>query len=895
MHYFCCDERRRNLVKDHDSLNGIDYLEVKDNKNDPNEQRQRTLSVHFLKNIAPGELTEENVLIEGGERIRNIKVVRVSVGGIESPPSASPPESDLSVLVVEVSTPGDFSMYTLRIVRDAEDEAPPEGFDPILSAIDFSFKVACQSDFDCKPSHVCPAESLSEPEINYLAKDFASFKQLILDRMAVVMPRWKERNPADLGISLVELLAYVADHLSYQQDAVATEAYLGTARRRISVRRHARLVDYVMHEGSNARVWIQIGVKEGVTGLVLKREHTFIENGEKKKTKTQFLTKTNIPGHIIRFSSKAYEEALVARPVVFELMHDTTLYSEHNEIQFYTWGDQRCCLPKGATRATLLGRNNNLKAGDILIVSEKLGPETGREEDADPARRHAVRLTAVHYQEDPLGKEYAESPPVSSPSLNNPVPVTEIRWHSEDALLFSFCISATTDAGYRENVSVALGNIVLADHGQTIEDEEIGTVPKKDNPVLTKVEDSENGYCNRKPAKPTPPRFRPKLKERPLTHAAYYKPVSLEEIESPPLTSPPESNANFSEKPPVSAKAAMEWPGKKILPSVIIFSDPFDDKKDKWEPRRDLIISGPSEQVFVPETESDGTTLIRFGDDTYGKRPNFNTSFKATYRVGNGIRGNVGAETIAHIVSKDPHIITEVHDPFIIEVKNPLPAKGGTEPETMEQARQNAPYAFRTQKRAVTTEDYEEIAKRCDEDIQRAKARFRWTGSWHTVYITADRLGGEMVNENFERELRTCLERYRMMGHDLEVDNPHFVSLEIEISVCVKPGYFASDIETALLEILSNRTLPNGGKGVFHPDNFTFGQTVYLSPIYAVVQSIQGVSSSKITKFQRQGIDSNEWLDAGKIVMEGFEIARLDNDPNNPERGVLRVETKGGR
>lgn len=49
MHYFCCDERRRNLVKDHDSLNGIDYLEVKDNKNDPNEQRQRTLSVHFLK------------------------------------------------------------------------------------------------------------------------------------------------------------------------------------------------------------------------------------------------------------------------------------------------------------------------------------------------------------------------------------------------------------------------------------------------------------------------------------------------------------------------------------------------------------------------------------------------------------------------------------------------------------------------------------------------------------------------------------------------------------------------------------------------------------------------------------------------------------------------------
>ena len=70
------------------------------------------------------------------------------------------------------------------------------------------------------------------------------------------MPDWRERNPADLGITLVELLAYAGDQLSYYQDAVATEAYLGTARRRTSVRRHARLVDYPMHDGANARAWL---------------------------------------------------------------------------------------------------------------------------------------------------------------------------------------------------------------------------------------------------------------------------------------------------------------------------------------------------------------------------------------------------------------------------------------------------------------------------------------------------------------------------------------------------------------------------------------------------------------------------------------------------------------
>ncbi len=68
-------------------------------------------------------------------------------------------------------------------------------------------------------------------------------------------PAWTETHAADLGVALVEALAYAADHLSYQQDAVSTEAYIGTARSRISLRRHARLVDYQISEGCNARTW----------------------------------------------------------------------------------------------------------------------------------------------------------------------------------------------------------------------------------------------------------------------------------------------------------------------------------------------------------------------------------------------------------------------------------------------------------------------------------------------------------------------------------------------------------------------------------------------------------------------------------------------------------------
>lgn len=865
MIYFCCDERRRNAVKDHPTLNGIEFLEVSDNPADPYEKRQRTLFVHFIKDLVPDALRKENVRIEGGERIRNIKVTDVTIGTISSPPLSSPPSAQANVLVVEVTEPGDFSTYTLRLVQSAKDPRPPEGFDPILSAVDFSFKVACPSDFDCKPQRIWPTELKPQPEIDYLAKDYASFRRLMLDRMAVLIPQWKEHNPADLGIALVELLAYVGDYLSYQQDAVATEAYLGTARRRVSVRRHARLVDYFMHDGCNARAWVHVRVRPDVNNLVLKRG-----------SGTKLLTFIPEQPKLIPLNSSAHEKALAARPEVFELMHDITLFAAHNEMKFHTWGARECCLPKGATRATLRDDNSDenrrlkLRSGDVLIFEERLGPGSGQEADADPTRRHAVRLTRVCPEAQLTiidGNEHRTAGgPVQDPLTGEPV--VQIEWSRDDALPFSLCLSARSGTNYYDHVSVALGNMVLADHGLTIEGEVLDKVPDS-NPVLTKVPPIGDDRCEDRPVVLTPPRFRPRLKQGPLTHAAPYNPKT----------------------PPASARATMRWSTQVLLPMI----DLRELDGNIWKPKRDLLNSGPNDKEFVVEVEDNGTAYLRFGDDRFGSRLASGTQFIAIYRIGNGVRGNVGADTLAHIVSDDPAFISDLTNPVIVEVRNPLPARGGIEPESIEQVRQNAPSTFRVQERAVTPEDYAEVAKRCELNIQRATATFRWTGSWRTVFLTVDRLGGEEVDEEFEKEMRRCLERYRMAGHDVEVDGPRYVSLEIEMIICVKPNYLTSDVKAALLEVFSNRILPDGRRGMFHPDNFTFGQTVYLSPLYAAAQAVAGVDSVEVTKFQRQGIPSQEALDASKLELERLEIARLDNDPNFPERGVFNLIVKGDR
>src|SRR5206468_1215611 len=91
----------------------------------------------------------------------------------------------------------------------------------------------------------------------------------------------------------------------------------------------------------------------------------------------------------------ALRVALEAQPEFFQTMHAMDrLIAAHTELHFYTWGAEDCCLPRGATSATLRGDLTiSLRVGDVLVFEELVGPRTGAAEDADPSHRQAVRLT----------------------------------------------------------------------------------------------------------------------------------------------------------------------------------------------------------------------------------------------------------------------------------------------------------------------------------------------------------------------------------------------------------------------------------------------------------------------------------------------------------------------
>jgi hypothetical protein len=460
----------------------------------------------------------------------------------------------------------------------------------------------------------------------------------------------------------------------------------------------------------------------------------------------------------------------------------------------------------------------------VLIFEEVLSPTTGQAADADPTHRQAVRLTKVTPGKDLLDE----------------TPIVEIEWHKLDALTFPLCVTALVPgAGGQEEVkevSVARGNVVLADQGRSL----------RYRPLVP-------------PQVPLKGAYRPRLAESGIAHAEKYDDKGARK------------NA---------AAEALNQDPRHALPAVRLRLG-----EEEWSPRRDLLASDRFDAQFVVEMEEDGTAHLRFGDDVQGRLPPGGGEFHADYRLSAGRRGNVGAKAIARVVTNLSGIS---------EVRNPLPATGGSDGEPLERVRQFAPQAFREQQRAVTEADYAAAAERHPE-VQKAAATFRWTGSWYTVFVTIDRKGGlPIATGGFAQTIREHIEQFRLAGYDLEINDPVFVPLDLALLVCVAPGYFRSDVKARLLSALGRRELPGGKRGFFHPDQFTFGQPVYLSRIYQAAMTVPGVASVEVKRFHRYRHKPAGEIDDGLIAPALLEIVRLDNDLNFPENGRLELELHGG-
>lgn len=390
---------RRETLLNNTQFNGIDFVEIA-------SPDQKTLRIHFLNKVAlqgtvkstmKDGLTVPAVEITGGETIPTVIVNRINDGTHWTIDSEKRP-----LLTLTVPQPGDFSLYTLTLNSPS--------LDTFFAKATFSFKALCPSDLDCEtPPPVCPPSQENIPPIDYLAKDFLSFRKALSDFSALRYPEWQERSEADFGVMFMEALCALADDFSYTQDRIAAEATLDTATQRRSLVRHARLVDYEPQPATSAQVLLQLEAKDGLisSGLLI-------------------ASAQGADGATISFETGT---GLIDPQTGLSNQKTYLVNSRWNRIQPYYWDDSQRCLRTGSTDMWIVGHDFNFTKGQALLI------ETQGATSADPKIREIVHLIP-------------DSPPIQdTDSLLGNQQVTHIFWIAEDALKFDHDLTQTTLAG----------------------------------------------------------------------------------------------------------------------------------------------------------------------------------------------------------------------------------------------------------------------------------------------------------------------------------------------------------------------------------------------------------------------------------------------------------------
>ncbi|HEU4837457.1 MAG TPA: baseplate J/gp47 family protein [Pyrinomonadaceae bacterium] len=250
-----------------------------------------------------------------------------------------------------------------------------------------------------------------------------------------------------------------------------------------------------------------------------------------------------------------------------------------------------------------------------------------------------------------------------------------------------------------------------------------------------------------------------------------------------------------------------------------------------WTEVPSLFGQGPTDQVYISRLADDGKVTVGFGDGRTGSRlPSGVGNVVADYRQGAGLGGRVVAGSLRNPLDLPVGLKSAT---------NPFTATGGADPESIDQARENAPTTVRTFGRAVSLRDFEDLA-RASGEVAKALATWVWNQEARAVHLTIAAQGGQIFSPSDLARIHGSLSTQRDPNHALFLDNYSEVPIVVIATVRVESRYVASKVAAAARQSLL---------AALSLDSLRFGQPVSLSDIYAVLQQVEGVSSVDIDRF----------------------------------------------
>lgn len=249
-----------------------------------------------------------------------------------------------------------------------------------------------------------------------------------------------------------------------------------------------------------------------------------------------------------------------------------------------------------------------------------------------------------------------------------------------------------------------------------------------------------------------------------------------------------------------------------------------------WRLEQQRFGLAPDDRVFTAGADDEQKTTVEFGDGRNGARLPTGAEVIARYRKGLGRDGNVRAGTLTTLLTKPTGLRSAT---------NPLPAVGGSDPETLEVARTSAPETVRTLGRIVSLRDFEDAARE-SALVAKARATWAWNGDEEAVHLTVAGDAGAHVTGTAYRDLRADLDARRDPFRRLILVDYTEIPLRIEaVIVEHDPDRLADDVVAAAKGVLQDH---------FAFERRAFGGPVHASEVFAVLGGALGVRGVDVNR-----------------------------------------------
>jgi len=282
------------------------------------------------------------------------------------------------------------------------------------------------------------------------------------------------------------------------------------------------------------------------------------------------------------------------------------------------------------------------------------------------------------------------------------------------------------------------------------------------------------------------------------------------------------------------------------------------DIYSQWTEVQHITDYGSSDLVYTTSFDQNNNIIVSFGDGVAGAIPVPYSQIRAAYTVGGGDIGNIGtniATNISYVPGLTDTQVTALKG--TITVTNTSAAIAGSDPESTDQIRISAPASLRAANRAVTKKDYADLALSVN-NVGKANANAAvWSSV--TLYIAPTRNAGttdlqpglnpDGTTSSEYTTLASNVSAYMadklLIGSSLSVQPPTYVDVVLSLTYALDPKYKASDVTSLILSTLSV---------VYGYNGLSFQQTIYPQDIEAVVNSLPGVKTARVTGLYRYGV-----------------------------------------